>query len=63
MESLAAARAEDSVVLPAGAGGGDIVLFISTQPSSSAFRTKAAEQGLHLLNIELGAPGVTLLPE
>lgn len=53
-----AAAAPEAAVIPAGAGGGDIVLHAGTEPSSPAFRGLAAELGHQLVPLELGARGV-----
>jgi phosphomevalonate kinase len=57
---LLAAMAEraGATVLPAGAGGGDIVLHAGRSPSSSDFRALAAEHAHVLLPLALGARGV-----
>jgi phosphomevalonate kinase len=54
------AEREAGVLLPAGAGGGDIALFVGVTPSSPALRAALAERAHHLLQVELAAPGVTL---
>jgi phosphomevalonate kinase len=53
--ALAAAPA---AVLPAGAGGGDILLHVGFEPSSADFRSAAAGLGHRLLPLALGARGV-----
>lgn len=55
---LARAAPLDAAVLPSGAGGGDIVLWCSARPSSSAFRELAGELGHQLLPLQLQARGV-----
>jgi phosphomevalonate kinase len=52
------ARAESGVVLPAGAGGGDIALFVGRAPSSHALREALVQRAHEKLEIELSAPGV-----
>jgi phosphomevalonate kinase len=47
-----------AAVLPAGAGGGDIVLHVGLGPSPAAFRERATALGHRLLPIALGARGV-----
>lgn len=47
--------------LPSGAGGGDVTLYVALEPSPASFRTRAAESGLTLLDLKLGAPGAALL--
>jgi len=60
VEALAA-LSEAAAVLPAGAGGGDIVLHVGRVPSSASFRERAAELGHRLLPLALGARGVHAL--
>lgn len=50
--------ASEAAVLPAGAGGGDIVLHVGRSASSEAFRARAAELGHRLLPLATGARGV-----
>ena len=47
-----------AAVLPAGAGGGDIVLHVGRAASSEAFRARATELGHRLLPLATGARGV-----
>jgi len=56
-ERLAAAAAP-AAVLPAGAGGGDILLHVGFEPSGVAFRELATTLGHRLLPLALGARGV-----
>jgi phosphomevalonate kinase len=57
--SLAAlAREVGATVLPAGAGGGDIVLYVGLLPSSPGFRDRARELGHEHLELGFGARGV-----
>jgi phosphomevalonate kinase len=56
-ERLAKAAAP-AVVLPAGAGGGDMLLHLGFEPSSAPFRALAAELGHRLIPLALGARGV-----
>jgi phosphomevalonate kinase len=51
------AAAEGGVLLPAGAGGGDIALFVGASPSTPALREALAQRGHHRLETELSAPG------
>jgi phosphomevalonate kinase len=52
------AEREGGVLLPAGAGGGDIALFVGVTPSSPELRV-ALQNGAHrLLETDLSAPGV-----
>jgi mevalonate kinase len=52
------ALAERGVALPAGAGGGDVLLFFGLLPSTSNFRALAAECGHVRLDLCFGARGV-----
>jgi phosphomevalonate kinase len=52
------ATAEDGVLLPAGAGGGDIALFVGRGPSSPDLRAALENHGHRRLTTELGSPGV-----
>lgn len=54
------AEAEQAAVLPAGAGGGDVTLFVGPAPASAALRQQARELGLEPLPIAVGARGVHL---
>ena len=56
-ERLAKAAAP-AVVLPAGAGGGDMLLHVGFEPSSEPFRSLAAELGHRLVPLAIGARGV-----
>lgn len=53
-----AAEQEGGVLLPAGAGGGDIALFVGERPSSPALRRELVSAAHQLLPAQLGAPGV-----
>lgn len=55
---LARAAPAGAAVLPSGAGGGDIVLWCSSQASPPAFRALAAGLGHRLLPLQLHARGV-----
>jgi phosphomevalonate kinase len=65
VEHLAqAAGSPEAAVLPSGAGGGDIVLWLSDRASPRGFRDLAASLGHHLLSLSLHARGVhRCLPE
>ncbi len=52
------AREEGAVVLPSGAGGGDVVLYQGSRSSSDGFRRAAAALGYRLIDLGLGAEGV-----
>jgi phosphomevalonate kinase len=52
------ARESGATVLPAGAGGGDIVLYVGLSASSPAFRERASELGHERLELGFGARGV-----
>ncbi len=54
---------EHAAWLPSGAGGGDVTLYIGTEPSPSSFRRAAAETSLTRLDLELDAEGVALTEE
>jgi len=54
------AEAEGGVLLPAGAGGGDIALFVGLGPSSRALRVALENRAHRLLETTLAAPGVAL---
>lgn len=53
------AREEGARFYPAGAGGGDIALFLGQAGSSATFRRRASELGLERLELSFGAQGVT----
>jgi phosphomevalonate kinase len=57
------ARAEGACVLPSGAGGGDIVLFVGLAQPSNALRARSVELGFHKLDVQLAARGVHAAPE
>lgn len=54
---------EQSAWLPSGAGGGDVTLYVGTEPSPSSFRSAAAQANLARLELELDAEGVALADE
>ena len=56
LDSLA--RRESAVVLPSGAGGGDVALFVGLSAPSLALRARAAELKHRPLAVALGARGV-----
>jgi phosphomevalonate kinase len=47
-----------ALALPSGAGGGDIVLLLSTTPLDDDARRAIEEFGFSLMSVSLGAPGV-----
>jgi phosphomevalonate kinase len=49
---------EGAVVLPAGAGGGDVALYVGPHESSASMRRAISDAGHELLDIRLGARGV-----
>jgi phosphomevalonate kinase len=51
------AEGEGGVLLPAGAGGGDIALFVGGAPSSSGLRAALDKCAHRLLRTDLSAPG------
>ena len=53
-----ASAASPAAVLPAGAGGGDVLLHVGLEPSGADFRAVAAELGHRLVPLGLGARGV-----
>jgi phosphomevalonate kinase len=55
----AAAEQEDAVLLPAGAGGGDIALFVGARASSEALSAALHARDHRRLSASLAAPGVT----
>lgn len=55
---LARAAPPGTAVLPSGAGGGDIVLWCSNQPSPPSFHELAGSLGHQLLPVQLQARGV-----
>jgi phosphomevalonate kinase len=56
------AEKEGGALLPAGAGGGDIALFVGRGPSTSGLRAALENRAHRLLETELSAPGVAVLP-
>ena len=54
----ALARKEGAAVLPAGAGGGDVALFVGTAKPSASLSALAKELGQRPVALELGARGV-----
>ncbi len=56
------AEAENGVLLPAGAGGGDIAIFVGYRPSTPELRAALENHAHRLLGVELSAPGVAVLP-
>jgi phosphomevalonate kinase len=56
------AESEDGVLLPAGAGGGDIAIFVGRAPSTSGLRAALENHAHRLLDVELSASGVAALP-
>ena len=53
------AKVRGAVVLPSGAGGGDIVLWVSPAPSPPEFGRLAASLGHRRVPLELHARGVS----
>jgi phosphomevalonate kinase len=53
-----AARAAGGVVVPSGAGGGDVVLYVAGGPSCVSVREAALRAGLLPLDVRLGPRGV-----
>lgn len=54
---------DDACFIPSGAGGGDVMLYVSTAPSDRTFRQQAEALGLHLIPLHIGAQGVHILPD
>ncbi|MBM4376283.1 MAG: hypothetical protein FJ095_14465 [Deltaproteobacteria bacterium] len=54
----AVAATDGAIAYPAGAGGGDVALYVGACPSSEAFRSRATSLGLVRLELRIGAPGV-----
>lgn len=52
------ARQEDAVVMPSGAGGGDLALFFGRQPPTELLLQAAAQRGVTRLPVQIGARGV-----
>ena len=60
LAELAAERG--AAVLPSGAGGGDIHLWVGFEPSDPAFRSRSRACGHFRVDLRLQAPGVQLQP-
>ncbi len=56
------AERDGGTALPSGAGGGDVLIFAGTRPSSPEFRALAARLGHECLSLSLGARGVHACP-
>jgi phosphomevalonate kinase len=56
------AQKQGAAVLPAGAGGGDISVYVGLEPPSKALILLAGRLGQKPLDLELGAPGLMRLP-
>ncbi len=54
------ARRQHASVIPAGAGGGDVNLFVGAKPSCPDFRRAAGAAALRPVSLNLGAPGVSI---
>jgi len=52
------ARRDGGVMLPSGAGGGDVVLFVGPAPSGDELQRAARHEGYDRLSLRLGARGV-----
>lgn len=55
------AGAEEAAALPAGAGGGDVMLFAGLTPPSQSWLSRALAFGQKPLKLSLGAPGLQAL--
>jgi phosphomevalonate kinase len=58
-ELRALAQAENACILPAGAGGGDIVLFAGTAPMSEILKNEAKSLAHEVLELRWGAAGLS----
>jgi phosphomevalonate kinase len=56
------AESEGGVLLPAGAGGGDIALFVGRAPSTPALRAALESRAHRRLDLDLSASGVQVVP-
>jgi phosphomevalonate kinase len=56
------ARRTGAVVLPSGAGGGDVALYVGFHSPATELRLMAQELGHHPLELALDARGVHELP-
>lgn len=56
------AEAESAALLPAGAGGGDIALFVGTGPSTAVLRAALENHAHRRLAADLSVPGAAHLP-
>ncbi len=61
IERLAEQLETEQCLIPSGAGGGDVTLYVSDRPSSDTFREKARAMRLKLVPLGLGARGVHLI--
>lgn len=57
------AEEEGGVLLPAGAGGGDIALFVGSAPATPALRAALENHAHRRLDTDLSAPGVRALAD
>lgn len=57
-ELNALASSENAVVLPSGAGGGDVALYVGSRAPSAELAARARELGHQRLDLELGARGL-----
>lgn len=55
--------AKEAAMLPAGAGGGDIAVYVGTAPSPPEFRARAAELRQRLLPVRIAERGVHALDQ
>jgi len=62
-ELRALAQRENACIMPAGAGGGDIVLFAGTAPMSETLKNEAKRLAHDVLALEWGAPGLSRIDE
>lgn len=52
------AQQHDACFGPSGAGGGDVALWVGTVPAAPEFRARAADAGLCLVDMRVGARGL-----
>lgn len=58
LRPLCSAVPSDACFIPSGAGGGDVMLYVSGRPSALPFRRQAHALGLELVPLRVGARGV-----
>ncbi len=63
IDDLGETLGSEDALLPSGAGGGDVNLYVGRAPSSDSFRERAIERGLFRVPLSFGAEGFRILPE